>query len=160
DTVRTAQRGSYLRAHRCRTTTPLCSRRSTSPGTPPAGAEMKAPARLGLYGLVLAAVFAVAGFTANAVIPEETVQSWAEDTAQNTHHDEGDTMDAAGHEGDQTGDTAALGLGIAQDGYQLTAVAAPTETSTEGRLSLTIIGPDGNPVTDFELEHEKELHLI
>ena len=121
---------------------------------------MKAPARLGLYGLVLVAVFVVAGFTANAVIPEETVQSWAEDTAQNTHHDEGDTMDAAGHEGDQTGDTAALGLGIAQDGYQLTAVAAPTETSTEGRLSLTIIGPDGNPVTDFELEHEKELHLI
>ena len=56
---------------------------------------MKAPARLGLYGLVLVAVFAVAGFTANAVIPEETVQSWAEDTAQNTHHDEGDNMDGA-----------------------------------------------------------------
>ena len=56
---------------------------------------MKAPARLCLYGLVLVAVFAVAGFTANAVIPEETVQSWAEDTAQNTHHDEGDNMDGA-----------------------------------------------------------------
>lgn len=121
---------------------------------------MKAPARLGLYGLVLVAVFAVAGFAANAVIPEETVQSWAEDTAQNTHHDEGDTMDTAGHEGGHTGETAALGLGIAQDGYQLAAVTAPTDTSTEGSLSLTIIGPDGDPVTDFELEHEKELHLI
>ena len=121
---------------------------------------MKAPARLGLYGLVLVAVFAVAGFTANAVIPAETVQSWAEDTAQNTHHDEGDTMDTAGHEGGHTGETAALGLGIAQDGYQLTAVTAPTDTSTEGNLSLTITGPNGNPVTDFELEHEKELHLI
>ncbi len=121
---------------------------------------MKAPARLGLYGLVLVAVFAVAGFTANTVIPEETVQSWAEDTAQSTHHDEGDNMDAAGHEGGHTGDTAPLGLGIAQDGYQLTAVTAPTDTSTEGNLSLTITGPNGNPVTDFELEHEKELHLI
>ena len=28
---------------------------------------MKAPARLGLYGLVLVAVFAVAAFTANAI---------------------------------------------------------------------------------------------
>ena len=121
---------------------------------------MKAPARLGLYGLVLVAVFAVAGFTANTVIPEETVQSWAEDTAQNSHHDEGDTMDTAGHEGGHNGETAALGLGIAQDGYQLAAVTAPTDTSTEGSLSLTITGPDGNPVTDFELEHEKELHLI
>ncbi|WP_022916724.1 hypothetical protein [Ruania albidiflava] len=121
---------------------------------------MKAPARLGLYGLVLVAVFAVAGFTANAVIPAVTVQSWAEDTAQNTHHDEGDSMDTAGHEGGHTGETAPLGLGIAQDGYQLTAVTAPTDTSTEGSLSLTITGPDGSPVTDFELEHEKELHLI
>jgi len=36
---------------------------------------MKAPARLGLYGLILVAVFAVAGFTANAVIDEDTVQA-------------------------------------------------------------------------------------
>ena len=120
---------------------------------------MKAPARLGLYGLVLVAVFAVAGFTANAVIPEGTVQSWAQDTEQNTHQEAGDDMDAAGHEGNAD-DAASLGLGGAQDGFQLTTVSAPTDAGTEGELSLTVIGPDGNPVTDFELEHEKELHLI
>ncbi|MGL4172946.1 MAG: heavy-metal-associated domain-containing protein [Actinomycetota bacterium] len=121
---------------------------------------MRAPARLGLYGLVLVSVFAVAGFTANAVIPEETAQSWAEDAAQNTHHDEEDTTDTAGHGSGHTGKTAVLGLGLAQDGYQLTAVTAPTDTSTEEKLSLTITGPDGNPVMNFEPEHEKELHLI
>ncbi|AZT94749.1 MAG: heavy-metal-associated domain-containing protein [Brevibacterium aurantiacum] len=120
---------------------------------------MKAPARLSLYGLVLVAVFAVAGFTANAVIPEETVQSWAEDTADNTHHEEGDAMNGDEHEGHNAG-ASSLGLGLAQDGYQLTAVSAPTATGTEGELLLTVTGPDGNPVTDFELEHEKELHLI
>lgn len=120
---------------------------------------MKAPARLGLYGLVLVAVFAVAGFTANAVVPEETVQSWAEDTADTTHHEEGDAMNGDEHEGHNAG-ASSLGLGLAQDGYQLTAVTAPTATGTEGELALTITGPDGNPVTDFELEHEKELHLI
>lgn len=120
---------------------------------------MKAPARLSLYGLVLVAVFAVAGFTANAVIPEETVQSWAEDTADNTHHEEGDAMNGDEYEGHNAG-ASSLGLGLAQDGYQLTAVSAPTATGTEGELLLTVTGPDGNPVTDFELEHEKELHLI
>ena len=120
---------------------------------------MKAPARLSLYGLVLVAVFAVAGFTANAVIPEETVQSWAQETEDNAHHEEGDDMDTAGHEG-HTADAASLGLGIAQDGYQLTAVRVPSETGTDGEVSLTVTGPDGEPVTDFELEHEKELHLI
>lgn len=120
---------------------------------------MKAPARLGLYGLGLVAVFAVSGFTANAVIPEETVQAWTEDTAENTHHEEGETMSGDEHAGHDAG-TGSLGLGIAQDGYELTAVTAPTETGTDGELSLTVTGPDGQPVTDFELEHEKELHLI
>lgn len=120
---------------------------------------MKAPARLSLYGLVLVAVFAVAGFTANAVVPEETVQSWAEDTADTTHHEDGDAMNGDEHEGHNAG-ASSLGLGLAQDGYQLTAVTAPTATATEGELALTVTGPDGNSVTDFDLEHEKELHLI
>ena len=120
---------------------------------------MKAPARLGLYGLGLVAVFAVSGFTANTVIPDQTVQAWTQETAENTHHEEGDAMSDDGHAGHDAG-TASLGLGIAQDGYELDAVTAPTETGADGELSLTVTGPDGEPVTDFELEHEKELHLI
>lgn len=123
---------------------------------------MKAPARLGLYGLVLVAVFAVAAFTANAVVPESTVQAWAEDTESTTHqgHEEGgEDMDSTGHEGHDAG-AGSLGLGIAQDGYQLTAVTAPDALGADGELSLTVTGPDGKPVTDYELEHEKELHLI
>lgn len=110
---------------------------------------MKAPARLGLYGLVLVAVFAVAGFTANAVIDESTVQAWAED-APDDHHS------AEGHDADM----AVLGLGLAQDGYRLSEVTAPDETGTEGELSLVVAGPDGDPVTDFELDHEQQMHLI
>lgn len=120
---------------------------------------MKAPARLGLYGLGLVAVFAVSGFTANTVIPDQTVQSWTQETEDNAHHEEEDTMSGDEHAGHDAG-TASLGLGIEQDGYELTAVTAPTETGADGELSLTITGPDGQPVTDFELEHEKELHLI
>lgn len=120
---------------------------------------MKAPARLGLYGLGLVAVFAVSGFTANAVIPEETVQAWTQETDENAHHEEGEAMSGDAHAGHDA-DTASLGLGIAQDGFELTDVTAPTEVGTDGELSLTVTGPEGQPVTDFELEHEKELHLI
>lgn len=123
---------------------------------------MKAPARLGLYGAGLVAVFAVAFATAGAVVPEETVQAWAEESGEHAAHndEEGDDMNGEGGHAGHDAAASSLGLGVAQDGYQLTGVSAPTATSTDGELSLTVTGPDGEPVTDFETEHEKELHLI
>ncbi|MDS0136141.1 MULTISPECIES: hypothetical protein [unclassified Amycolatopsis] len=48
------------------------------------------------------------------------------------------------------------GLASSQDGYTFTAGPAPEP----GRFSFTITGPDGKPVTAFDVEHEKRLHLI
>ncbi|PAY23566.1 heavy metal-binding domain-containing protein [Dietzia natronolimnaea] len=110
---------------------------------------MKAPARLGLYGLILVAVFTAAGLTANAVIPEDTVRAWVEESAEGH---------GAGH-GDGA-DTSSLGLGLAQDGYQLTSVSAPAGTGEASELTFAVTGPDGNRVTDFDLDHEQEMHLI
>lgn len=52
---------------------------------------MKVPVRLGLYGLVLVVVFAVAAFVASAVVPGEFVQNWLEDAGVSTQS-EGHTM--------------------------------------------------------------------
>lgn len=122
---------------------------------------MKAQARLGLYGLILVAVFAVAGVTANAVVPQDTVQAWSETTPEDRPGAEAgdDETHSSGHAGPEAAD-ASLGLGLAQDGYQLTEVTAPTETSIEDELAFTVTGPNGQPVTDFELDHEQEMHLI
>ncbi|WP_410635217.1 hypothetical protein [Amycolatopsis sp. cmx-4-83] len=49
------------------------------------------------------------------------------------------------------------GLAASQDGYTFT-LAGPTPEP--GRFSFTITGPDGRPVTAFDVEHEKKLHLI
>lgn len=121
---------------------------------------MKAPARLGLYGLVLVVVFAVAGFTANTVVPEDTVQAWAEEAAENDHTEGHDMMGEEGHADHDDASSSSPGLGLAQDGYQLTDVTAPAAVGGQGELSLTVSGREGSPVTEFELEHEKELHLI
>lgn len=119
---------------------------------------MKAPTRLGLYGLTLVVVFAGAGITANAIVPEQTVRNWTAQTTTNDHSGEhGPTPD---EQDSHAAKEFSLGLGLAQDEYQLTEVSAPPETGVEGELSIAVTGADGNPVTDFEPDHAKELHLI
>ncbi|WP_086838386.1 hypothetical protein [Amycolatopsis kentuckyensis] len=49
------------------------------------------------------------------------------------------------------------GLASSKDGYTFTPAGATPEA---GRFSFTITGPDGRPVTGFDVEHEKKLHLI
>jgi hypothetical protein len=47
------------------------------------------------------------------------------------------------------------GLAASEDGYTFT-----DPTPEPGRFSFMITGPDGKPVTAFDVEHEKRLHLI
>ncbi len=117
---------------------------------------MRTLVRLGLYGLVLVVVFAVAFVTAGAVVPEESVRSWVEGTAD--EHAAQPAIDTGGQE-EQPG-ASSLGLSLAQDGYRLTGLSVPEGLGTVGELSLTVVGLSGEPVTDFDVEQEKELHLI
>lgn len=100
---------------------------------------MRAPARLGLFGLVLAVVFALAAVTARAVVPEETARVWAqESTTHGGEHaspsDDG-TGDADDEHSAHDGAAAPTGLSLEQDGYRLTGVSAPTEVDERGRPS-------------------------
>lgn len=119
---------------------------------------MRAPARLGLYGLALTIVFAGAGLTANALVPEQTVQNWTQETTVSNHAGPHDAEPS--ETGSQAMAASSLGLGLAHDGFQLTEVGAPGTLGTEGELSLTVTGPDGKAVTGYEPDHDKELHLI
>lgn len=61
---------------------------------------------------------------------------------------------------DHHGEASATGLTLAESGYRLTGLAVPTSIGEQGELAFTLEGQDGQPVTAFELSHEKELHLI
>lgn len=100
---------------------------------------MKAPTRLGLYGIALVVVFIVAGFTANAVVPEETVLNSVDETRETDHHAEGNG---------------------APDGYELSDLRVPGTAEMTGDLSLIVLGPDGQPVTDVGTGDEQGVHLI
>lgn len=49
------------------------------------------------------------------------------------------------------------GLASSRDGYTF---SVPDRMPEPGRFSFTITGPNGKPVTKFDVEHEKRLHLI
>jgi hypothetical protein len=126
---------------------------------------VNAPARLGLYGTGLAALFVAAFVVAGAVVPEDSAAAWS--TAAETHpgatatgQDAG-AMDRAGG-GHQTGrePTSTRGLSLGQDGLLLSPVSMPDEVSESGTLAFSITRADGAAVTDFETEHDQELHLI
>jgi len=52
------------------------------------------------------------------------------------------------------------GLMVSQNGYTFRLDRPTASPGTAVPISFTIEGPDGTPVTEFDEEHEKELHLI
>ena len=65
------------------------------------------------------------------------------------------TAGAAGHAADLPG-----GLQVSQDGYSLRLDPHQLSAGPKNPLTFVIEGPDGKAVTAYDVEHEKELHLI
>ncbi|MEU8762447.1 hypothetical protein [Streptomyces sp. NPDC048659] len=67
-----------------------------------------------------------------------------------------------GHEG-HTGHGAhgqAGGLAVSADGFTLEVDSTILAAGPRQHVGFTVTGPDGQPVTEFVAEHEKELHFI
>ncbi len=101
------------------------------------------------FAIGLAAVFAVALGVGSLVRPDTPAATSTEPTmAANGHAEAGMATELPG------------GLAVAQQGYALR-LATPTAASgADVPVSFTITGPDGKPVTSFDVAHEKRLHLI
>jgi hypothetical protein len=52
------------------------------------------------------------------------------------------------------------GLMVSQNGYSFRLAQGAVSAGVDVPVSFTIEGPDGAPVTEYDVEHEKELHLI
>ena len=115
---------------------------------------MNTAAKLSAYGAALALFVAGAYAVGTAVGPFSTVA--ASDAAPSG-------AEAAGHGDTHSGTVAEAatdqpaGLASSRGGYTLT----PTDPTPEaGSFSFQITGPDGAPVTAFDVEHDKRMHLI
>ncbi|MGX1931637.1 heavy-metal-associated domain-containing protein [Microbacterium resistens] len=117
---------------------------------------MRAGARLALYGAGVAAAFGAAFGLAGVVVPDSAVAAW-EKGASDAH---GTASDAAHGEGDATAGHLPGGLSAEQGGLLLSPIEAPGAPGENGVLSFRVLDPDGQPVTDYTTEHDKDLHLM
>ncbi|SCG58363.1 hypothetical protein [Micromonospora humi] len=113
---------------------------------------MNTATKLSGFALGLAAVFGGAFGIGHLTGPAAPATETSHDTTD-TDHGSG----AAGH-GDAGSAAAAHlpgGLLVSERGYTFQPVAAPA-----GEFAFRITGPDGRPVTRYEVAHDKRMHLI
>ncbi|MFI6732479.1 hypothetical protein ACIBI9_06035 [Nonomuraea sp. NPDC050451] len=121
---------------------------------------MNAATRLGAYVVGLAVVFGGALGVGNAV--GEVGPAPAPASEHGTTHSTPAAADSHGGHAEPTAaaqDNTPGGLQVSQSGYTLT----PLTTVKAGEptdFRFTVTGPDGRPVTDYQVEHDKKLHFI
>ena len=140
---------------------------------------MSTPLRLLGFAATLVAVFALTLVGARTFLPADLARSAStssnHDPAHQAEEEETD-MDHSTSTGpsEHTGPSEPShgghnpspaakplrGLAVAQDGYQLETLTAPQKTGEDGVLSFRLTGPDGRPVTNYTISHDKDLHLI
>jgi hypothetical protein len=116
--------------------------------------------KVAAFVAVLAVVFGgawVAGAQAGPIGSTPAIDD-AASHGMATHKATGE--ESAKTDGDVSSGSEALpGLASSRDGYRLQLTRTTSEPGTHD-VAFTIVGPDGRPVTAFDVEHEKELHLI
>jgi hypothetical protein len=116
---------------------------------------MSTPVKVGGFLVVLAAVFAVAIGAGQAVGPTAgpTTQTHGPEHAKRSATVADDP--AATDQPDIPG-----GLMVSQNGFTLQMTDPQPVAGRDVPLTFTVRGPDGRPVTAYDVEHEKRLHLI
>ncbi|MFC7219370.1 hypothetical protein ACFQLX_14505 [Streptomyces polyrhachis] len=121
---------------------------------------MNTALKAGVFAGGLAVVFAGAYGLGGAIGPDS---ARAEPPAHGAHaraesEQDSDTEGHGGH--GQSAAQAAGGLQVSEAGYTLDLETRRLRADTPGELRFTILDAKGRPVTAYEREHEKELHLI
>lgn len=130
---------------------------------------MRSATTLATYGVGLVAVFALAlgaGRITDVRAPQpdeaEAEHSMSADTEstnpESTHRKSSHAESSHGSK-DVEGELPA-GLQVSADGFTFELLGEAPAAGATTELSFRIVGPDGEPVTDYEPTHERELHLI
>ncbi|MCX6399968.1 MAG: hypothetical protein NTX33_08575 [Propionibacteriales bacterium] len=115
---------------------------------------MSTPIKVGGFLVAIAAIFGLALGIGRAVGPVDD-----EPAAHDDAHTSGDGRVHL-TPAEDGGAEIPGGLMVSQNGYTL-GLAEPRSPAGQDRpVAFTITGPDGKPVTSYDVEHEKQLHLI
>ena len=114
---------------------------------------MSAATRIVAFVAGLALLFAAATVAGGAIDPDV-------DDGSGEHGMESEESAMNGHETMSAEAGVLPGLATAADGYRLVPAAVAADAGPRTRYEFTIVGPDGEAVTDFETEHARRMHLI
>jgi hypothetical protein len=116
---------------------------------------MSTPARITAFAVGLLVVFAVAIGVGRAAGPLDDDADEAHESmgGEDGEHSGGHGKTAAAEE------TGAVGLQASEAGYTLSLVEDRLPSGRQ-RVAFLVLGPDGAPVTAYDEQHEKDLHLI
>lgn len=120
---------------------------------------MSAGIKLLAFTLALAVVFGGAVVAGGAIDPEreqpaeehDPMPPHAEDTTDEEHEDMSATDDQA---------HPVRGLGVAEDGLRVVADDPAVPRGETAELRFRVVDAEGSTVRDFDVEHDKRLHLI
>lgn len=119
---------------------------------------MNTAARLGLFAAGAAAVFTVALVAAPLVIPADASAAWTSN--EEDHMDTNEPGHGGGHAGAAASADDPRGLAVSYGGYTLTDLTAPAVAGERDAIEFRLTDAAGEPVTDYEISHDKALHLI
>jgi hypothetical protein len=110
-------------------------------------------ARAGIAVAGLCLAFGVA-VLAGAAVPQ------IHDAAEVAEAGHGHAAEVGPAHGGGHATTAPAGLAVAEDGYRLVPGATTLPAGEAVTWRFRVVGPDGDAVTDFDVEHERRMHLI
>ncbi|MEU7829570.1 hypothetical protein [Nonomuraea sp. NPDC049129] len=111
---------------------------------------MNTASKLGAYAVGLAVVFGGALGVGNAV---------GEGTPAPAPPSHGSAHTTPTQVGAKPQDDTPGGLQVSQNGYTLNPLTT-VKTGEPTDFRFTVTGPDGKPVTDYQVQHDKKLHFI
>jgi hypothetical protein len=117
---------------------------------------MNAGLKLAGFAMALVLVFGAAALAGSAVGPDRSGESSA-DADAGGHMAGGE---AGSHPGGAAGPAPVRGLAVSDDGLTLALEDTAFQRGRPDVLRFSIRGAGGRPVRDFEVEHEKRMHLI
>jgi hypothetical protein len=112
------------------------------------------PRQLAAFAAALAALFGVGLLAGTIAGPEARGDEAAAPPAH------GGDMAGDAHSAAAEGAAALPGLASVQDGFRLVLARDAIPLGRATRLAFRVVGPDGHPLTGFDVEHTKRLHLI
>ena len=118
---------------------------------------MNTPVKLAAFALGLVAVFAAATGLGSAVGPVGPVAASTADE-HDMDPEAGAPHDDAGHEA-SAADLPA-GLTVSQSGYTLELAERSLPAGPATPVAFRVLGPDGEAVTGYDVDHDVDLHLI